>query len=171
MKRSLALVTTNILLFQVGWLVCILCGSQWALIYTVGALCVHFGWSRQRHEDLVAVVLCVAIGLVHDLILIRTGHILFAESALWPPLWLVCLWVLMGITLNHSLRWIYERPFWAAALGAVSGPLSYMAGVKLSSAQWSSPVTEVIPIIAFLWLLVLPLHRLLSVRIKPYVPH
>lgn len=171
MKRSLVLTATNVFLFQVGWLVCILCGSQWALLYTAGALCLHFCLSTQRLGDLVAVMLCLAIGLAHDLILIRTGQINFVESPLWPPLWLVCLWILMGITLNHSLRWVYERPYWAAALGAISGPLSYLAGVKLSSAQWSSPLTEVVPIIAFLWLLVLPLHRFLSVRIKSYVLH
>lgn len=170
MKRSLVLTAINVLLFQVGWFVCILCGSQWALLYTAGALCLHFTLSAQRLADLVAVILCVAIGLVHDLILIRTGQINFVESFLWPPLWLLCLWILMGITLNHSLRWVYERYYWAAVLGAVSGPLSYLAGVKLSSAQWSSPLMEVIPIMVFLWLLVLPLHRFLSLRIKSYVP-
>jgi hypothetical protein len=169
MTRALAFTLTNVLLFQVGWFVCILFASQWAVLYTLVAGCVHFYWSQTRVRDAIAVVLCLLIGVVHDSVLIHAGLIRFVESSLWPPLWLMCLWLLLGITLNHSLRWVYERPYWSAMLGAISGPLSYLAGVKLSSAEWSSPLTEVIPIIAFLWLLVLPLHRFLSVRITPYV--
>lgn len=171
MSRQALFLVLNILLFQVGWLVCILAGTDWALIYTFAALVVHFSVSSQRRADVVSVLLCVLIGLIHDLVLIHTQMIQFTESSDWPPLWLVCLWVLMGITLHHSLGWLYARPLWAALLGAVSGPLSYLAGVQLSPAQWSSPLTEVIPIMVALWLFVLPLHRFLSMRIKPYVSH
>lgn len=170
MNRSLVFTAANVFLFQIGWFVCILCGSSWALLYTLVVLTLHFYWSSARVSDLVAIALAALIGLVHDSILIKLGQIHFAESASWPPLWITCLWVLLGATLNHSMRWIYNRPRWAAAFGFVGGPLSYIAGVKLSTAQWASPLTEVIPIIALLWLLVLPLHRFLSLRIKPYVP-
>lgn len=169
MKRSSIFTAANVLLFQIGWFVCILCGSSWAFFYTLVALTLHFYWSSARVSDLVAIVLAALIGLVHDCVLIKFGQIHFAESTSWSPLWLICLWVLLGATLNHSMRWIYQRPRWAAAFGFIGGPLSYTAGVKLSAAQWASPLTEVIPIIAFLWLLVLPLHRFLSLRIKPYV--
>lgn len=170
MRRALAFTVANVLLFQVGWFICILCGSYWALSYTVAVLILHFYWSPMRVDDLLAVALSVLIGLAHDAILIRGGYIHFVESTSWSPIWLVCLWALLGVTLNHSLRWIYQRPFLSAAFGVIGGPLSYLAGVKLSTAQWSSPLIEVVPIIATLWLLVLPLHRFLSMRIKPYVP-
>nr|WP_324258922.1 DUF2878 domain-containing protein [Cellvibrio fontiphilus] len=162
---------SNFLLFQLGWFVCVLLGTQWAIVYTLVATCAHFYFSPSRQDDAIAVLLCIVIGLVHDLLLIHGGYILFAEANNWPPVWLSCLWVLMGLTLHHSLGWIYQRPLWAGLLGAVSGPLSYLAGVKLSSAQWSGSLMEVIPIMAVLWLIVLPLHRLLSLRIKPYVSH
>lgn len=169
MTRALAFTLTNVLLFQVGWFVCILFANKWAVLYTLVAGCAHFYCSQTRVRDSIAVALCLLIGVMHDSILIHAGLIRFVESSFWPPLWLMCLWLLLGITLNHSLRWVYERPYLSAMLGAISGPLSYLAGVKLSSAEWSSPLTEVVPIIAFLWLLVLPLHRFLSVRITPYV--
>ncbi len=162
---------SNLLMFQLGWFVCVLFGNPWALLYTLFAVLVHLSLSPRRAEDVIAICLCLAIGLMHDVFLMAAGLIAFTETAFWPPLWLTCLWVLLGITLNHSLRWIYQRPLWSGLLGAVSGPLSYLAGVKLSSAEWSSSLTEVIPIMAVLWLIVLPLHRLLSLRIKPYVSH
>jgi hypothetical protein len=170
MPNALVFTVANILLFQVGWFICILCGSYWALSYTVVVLLLHFYCSPVRVSDLLAIALSVLIGFAHDSILIRGGYIHFVESASWPPIWLVCLWALLGATLNHSLRWIYPRPLLSAGFGVIGGPLSYLAGVKLSSAQWSSPLVEVVPIIATLWLLVLPLHRFLSMRIKPYVP-
>lgn len=169
MNRALVFTVTNALLFQVGWLVCILCGSFWAGIFTLAAIIFHFVIVPQRREDAVAVVIAIALGLLHDLLLLHSGHIQFAESSYLPPLWLICLWVLLGITLNHSLVWIYSRPLWSALLGAIAAPLSYLAGVKLSSAEWSSPLVEVLPIIAILWLVVLPLHRFLSLRVLSYV--
>jgi hypothetical protein len=161
-NKALVFTIANALLFQAGWFVCILCGSFWAGTFTLAAIIFHFVISRQRRDDAVAVLIAIALGLVHDSLLLHGGHIRFVESAYLPPLWLVCLWALLGITLNHSLVWIYSRPLWSALLGAIAAPLSYLAGVSLSSAEWSSPLVEVLPIIAILWLVVLPLHRFLS---------
>lgn len=168
-NRALVFTIANALLFQVGWFVCILCGSLWAGIFTLAAITGHFIISRQRREDAIAVLFAIALGVLHDSLLLHSGQIQFSESAYLPPLWLVCLWALLGITLNHSLVWIYSRPLWSALLGAIAAPLSYLAGVGLSSAEWSSPLVEVLPIIAILWLIVLPLHRFLSLRVLSYV--
>lgn len=172
---ALVFTITNAVVFQLGWLICILWGNLAAVTFTLLALSLHFFKSSVRLADAIAVVVSIIIGLLHDSILIYGGHIVFAESASFPPLWLICLWALMGTTLNHSLQWIYSRPLWSSLLGAVSGSLSYLAGVALSAAEWSSPQLDIIPIIAavpliaFLWLLVLPLHRLFSLRILSYV--
>lgn len=168
-NKALVFTITNALLFQVGWFVCILCGSFWALVFTLLAVAFHFSVSRQRLDDLVAVVLAITLGVLHDSLLLHSGHIQFVESTHLPPLWLVSLWGLLGITLNHSLVWVYSRPLWSSLLGAIAAPLSYLGGVKLSSAEWSSPLLEVLPIIAILWLGVLPLHRFLSLRVVSYV--
>lgn len=185
MNRALAFTITNALLFQIGWLVCILWGDLAAICFTIPALAFHFIKSSVRFADMVAVVVAIALGFIHDSVLIHAGYIVFTESAILPPLWLFCLWALLGITLNHSLRWIYSRPLWSAVLGAACGPLSYWAGVSLSSADWSSPTLDIVPVgivplgivpimaaiplIAIMWSLVLPLHRLLSLRVLSYV--
>lgn len=169
LKKELVFIIANALIFQLGWFVCIVLGSVWALAFTLAVLAVHFVLCSRRTEDAIAVVLAVTLGLMHDLLLLHGGYIQFVESAQFPPLWLICLWALLGITLNHSLIWIYSRPRWSSLLGAIAAPLSYLAGVGLSSAQWSSPLHEVLPIIALLWLVILPLHRILSLRIFCYV--
>lgn len=169
MNRAWVFTLANVMIFQIGWFVCILGGSVWAAFFTAIVLVIHFLVSACRFDDCVAVVLAIALGLVHDFILIHAGQIQFMESAQLPPLWLGCLWALLGITLNHSLKWIYSRPLWSSLLGAIFAPLSYLAGVRLSSAEWSSPLVEVLPIIAALWLVILPSHRFLSLRISSYV--
>lgn len=171
MKRALVFTLINALIFQIGWFVCILGGSGWAAVFTATVLAVHFLVSVQRFNDVVAIVLAILFGLGHDLVLIHTEQILFMESAQLPPLWLMCVWALLGITLNHSLQWVYNRPVWSSLLGAIFAPLSYLAGVTWSSAEWSSPLVEVLPIIAALWLVILPLHRFLSLRISSYAQH
>lgn len=168
-NKGLVFTIANAVLFQIGWFVCILCGSLWAGIFTLAAITFHFVISSRRLDDAIAVFIAIALGLFHDSLLLHTGHIQFVESVYLPPLWLVCLWALLGITLNHSLVWIYSRPLWSGLLGAIAAPLSYLAGVSLSSAEWSSPLLEVLPIIAILWLAILPLHRFLSLRVLSYV--
>lgn len=168
-KKSQIFTLTNVVLFQVGWFACILGGNVWAVSFTFAALVYHFTVSEQRLNDVVAVLIALALGLLHELLLLHGGYIRFVESSVLPPGWLLCLWILLGITLNHSLTWIYSRPLWSGLLGAIAAPFSYLAGVKLSSAEWSSTLVEVLPIIALLWLGLLPLHRFLSLRVLSYV--
>jgi hypothetical protein len=168
-NKPLLFIVLNALIFQIGWLVCILMGTRWALVFTFCAFAFHFYATPLRLADAIAVVIAVLIGLVHDAILLYWEHISFAETRYIAPLWIICLWGLLGTNLNHSLHWIYQRPWIAAGLGAICGPITYLAGVRLSTAEWSSPLTEVLPLISVLWLFVLPLHRFLSLRILAYV--
>ncbi len=168
MQRALVFILANAALFQIGWFVCVLKGNYWAGVFTGALLVLHFYFSPIRKRDAISVFVAVPLGVAHDYSLMQLGLVEFAESSFFPPLWLNCLWVLFAITLNHSLLWLYKRRLFSSAMGCIAGPLTYLAGVQLSSAQWSSPLVEVIPIIAGLWLFILPLHRLLCLRIEAY---
>jgi len=152
----------NAVLFQLGWFVCVLFGNFWAALFTGLTLLGHFAYSNRRREDLIALLLAICIGLLHDSILLGLGQIEFKDSVFISPLWVICVWALLGINLTHSLRWVYERPLIGGALGALCGPISYMAGAELSSAEWGRPLPEVIPVMVTMWLFVLPVHRLAS---------
>ena len=74
---------------------------------------------------------CAAIGYVGDSALWGLGWLSFPENAQigWPvPAWMCLLWVNLATTLDGSLAWVGERPFVAAVLGALGGPLSYLSG-------------------------------------------
>ena len=63
---------------------------------------------------------------------------------------MVSLWIAFATTLNHSLRWLVNRPVAAALCGAIGGPLAYLAGAKLGALTIGAPLPA-IALIAVLW--------------------
>ena len=73
-----------------------------------------------------------AVGLLLEAIVISLGVIDFAGG--YFPLWLVMLWLGFSSMAPVALDWLAPKPVIAVLLGAVSGPLSYVAGIKLNAA-------------------------------------
>ena len=162
-KRSaLYLWIVNALAFQIGWLVCVLGGNFWALIYTLPVLILHFRFFPGGRADVMPIGLALLLGWLHDTGLTWAGVLVFDSGSVFPPPWLWCLWLLMGATLKHSLSIIYDHPARAALVGAIAGPLAYAGGVALSDADWGMPLVNSLAILVILWLFVLPLHRYLT---------
>ncbi|MDO6571792.1 DUF2878 domain-containing protein [Gilvimarinus sp. 2_MG-2023] len=147
----------NFLMFQVGWAIAVMLGSRAAIAYVIFAGTLHFYYSTTRRFDYCAVLPLFAIGYLHDVALLLTGVLVIGDSIIPPP-WLSAIWVLLGLTLNHSLHFIYRNKILASLLGAVGGAVAYSAGVKLSGAQWGILDGWGSLIIAFAWLFILPLH-------------
>lgn len=158
----------NLVVFQLGWFAAILGGNLIATLFILPALCWHFFYSTCRKDDAISVLICVLLGIGHDSLLLNFNFLVIPGYSVFPPFWLVLLWALLGITLNHSLHWIYERPLIAAVSGAIAAPLSYLAGVKLSDAEWAGSLPQIVFIIAIIWIFLLPLHRVLFLRLKHY---
>lgn len=159
------LLLLNALIFQLGWFVCVLGGSIWALLFTLPVVALHLLKFPAGHKDGVALAVALALGLLHDNLLALIGVFVFAGETQVSPPWLWCLWLLMALTFNHSLQWIYSRPWIAAVGGAIFGPLAYSAGVALSDIEWGlSPAQSVVSLV-IVWLFVLPLHRYLTLVI------
>lgn len=73
------------------------------------------------------------------------------------PLWITAMWVHLGMQLRGPLASLVGRPWLAATLGAVGGPLAYWAGVRLGAAQFHPrPVLSVV-VIGAVWAIALPL--------------
>lgn len=154
------LIIANAAMFQLGWLICVMGPLALAVGYTLLAVAIHFlNWGGHR-RDIIAVGLALGIGFIHDTALLVSGVLEY--SSVIQPLWLMCLWALLGLTLNHSLQAIYNRPWLGAILGAISAPLSYIAGVAVSDVSWGLAQVTGASIIAAIWLVVLPLHWVLS---------
>lgn len=132
----------NVLLFQAGWFACVLGaarGEAWiAALAAAAVLAWHAANARSPGREVALAALATGVGIVFESAMARLGIIEASSGILVPGLaayWLVCMWALFATTFNVSLRWLHGRPLLAAALGAVGGPLAYLAGARLGALQ------------------------------------
>ena len=155
----------NFVLFQVAWFAGILGASNQMshLGVAIILLClgIHF-WrlpkQEMKHEALL-VARCLALGFVIDSGLIQTQLMTYASAG--PiggisPLWMCLLWAALAITLNHSLAWLKKSYWLAAILGGITGPLSYLAGIKLGAGSMPNQ-SITLTVLALIWAIVMPL--------------
>jgi hypothetical protein len=145
--------------FQAVWLSCALGaaeGRNWpgivaASLFLGGIVATSPGWRS-------AMRLAAAGGLSGTLIetsLIAAGLVRY--SAPWPvdalaPAWIVALWIAFGATVPSILGILgSQRLAMAAALGAVSGPLAYLAGERLGALHIARPAAVGLLVLAFVW--------------------
>lgn len=141
-----AALIVNLAGFQIGWLACVLGAAQglpWlGPLVALPVLARHLRAAARPAAELALLALAGLAGLVLDSALVLAGRLRFAEGVLLPglaPYWMVVLWMLFATTFNLGLRWLRARPALAAALGAVGGPLAYLAGARLGAAQALEP--------------------------------
>ena len=101
------------------------------------------------------------MGTLVDSIFINLNWLEYAGSwILLPqlaPMWIIFMWAGFASTLNHSLRWLENKYWISAILGAVFGPLSYLAGEKLGAIQFSASQATVLLGLTFAWAIAVPM--------------
>tara|TARA_B110000014_G_C19824517_1_gene427729 strand:- start:104 stop:625 length:522 start_codon:yes stop_codon:yes gene_type:complete len=150
-------IVLNVVIFQLGWAVCILGGNTLAVIYTFFAVILHAAIVLKNLREALVIVVFTIVGSCWDTLLMHVGVISFSTDSLFIPPWLVCLWLLFACTLNHSLAWLKNKLLLSALLGAVVAPLSYLAGIKLGAAYFVMPVFASLAIIAIAWTFFIPI--------------
>lgn len=67
------------------------------------------------------------------------------------------MWLLFSTSLSGTLKWLQGRYLVAALLGAVFGPLSYVAGGRLGAIESNQDFLLTVLVLAVVWGLVVPL--------------
>lgn len=145
-------------LFQLGWFACVL-GAQrpWLLLVAVACLLVHLLWLAPTRDELRLVLLTALLGWLLDSTLLSLGLFDFGGGTGVAPLWLALLWALFATTLRHCLAWT-ARPGWRASLlGAIGGPLSYLAGAELAGVGLPWGLLPSLLVLVGVWAVVMPL--------------
>lgn len=140
MKIILALF--NFLAFEAAWLAAVKGGAsgwQWiGSLPAAGVVAIHLFINRAQMRTESLLILCVTVfGVLLETGFMGAGLIRYAGTApgdVLPPIWIAALWFGFGTLPNASLAWLRGRWYLQALLGAVSGPLTYWAGVKLGAA-------------------------------------
>jgi Protein of unknown function (DUF2878) len=147
----------NAVCFQAGWLACVAGGNRGALLACLLILPLHARFvSRCPREWRVALALA-GLGLGMDLAWQAAGLLRFEGALLHgvPP-WLALLWLLFALSLFHSLAWLRRSAWLAAAAGAIAGPFTYIAGLRLGAAGSPFPEWQLALVMAPAWALLLP---------------
>ncbi len=153
----------NFVLFQLGWFACILGAAHGyvtaAVLFCAAIAALHVWQSHERVQESVLLLKIGVLGIVADTLLLQTGSLVFESKGLLPslsPIWMWSLWIILGCTLNVSMSWLKGRYVLASVLGAIAGPLSYLAGVKLGAAQWGDE-TQALVLLGIIWAIAMPL--------------
>ena len=130
------------------------------LAMTLYMLVDHLSLTKKGQAETRLILSAMLLGTVADTLFIFTGLLNYAGGyALAPvlaPLWITAMWGGFAATLNHSLSWIKPKPFLAFLLGAIFGPLSYMAGAKFGAITFNQDMTLSVMILGLFWGLAIP---------------
>tara|TARA_B100002052_G_scaffold131750_2_gene121024 strand:+ start:8081 stop:8620 length:540 start_codon:yes stop_codon:yes gene_type:complete len=92
---------------------------------------------------------------LHSYLLKYNGYIY--PNSLFPPLWILCMWLGFAGTLNYSMFWMKDRWVVMFLSGAIFGPMSYLAGLKLGVLNFNFSNLLTIIIIGITWGLAIPI--------------
>ena len=163
-------VVANVLVMQVGWFACVLGAAQgypsFGALLALPIVGWHLGRAARALPELKLIACAVGLGALLDAAMLASGALVYPNGQ-WAPLltpfWMAALWAEFATSLNVSLRWLKGRPLLAAILGAVAGPLSLMAGMRLGAAHFNDP-TLALGLFAVGWAIAMPLLLRLSRR-------
>ena len=157
----------NILGYQAVWILAVYgagAGRVWPALVAAALFALwQLAVSAERGRDLRLAGLALALGMLIDGALARSGLLGYASAtpALPPggaPLWILALWLSFALTLNHSLRWLRGRLVPAVLAGAAGGPLAYLAAARCSGAvRFASPAWQPLAALALGWAVALAL--------------
>ncbi|HET8731337.1 MAG TPA: DUF2878 domain-containing protein [Moraxellaceae bacterium] len=149
-----------IVLCQAGWFACVLGGAhergEAGILVALIAVAFHLARARDAQREARFIVAAVAIGWTWESLIAHAGLLLYPHSTGFAPAWMAALWALFAIQFNVLFRWLRARPAWAAALGAIAGPLSFRAGSALGAVRFPDTAHAMIALAAG-WTILMPL--------------
>ena len=160
----------NFAFSQVGWFAAVLGAAHGMPLPGTAVVLAVIGWhlavSARPATEVRLIVLVALVGFAAESVNTLLGYVAYPSGQPFPglaPYWIVALWALLSIALNVTLRWLRHRPWLAAGLGAVLGPVSFSSGVRLGGAEFVHPTAALITL-ACVWAVTLPAIVRLSIH-------
>jgi hypothetical protein len=161
----------NFIGFQIGWFACVVGAAQGYPLVAVAVASIivilHLLRDNNLYSELCLIISAVFIGIIWESLLLASGWLAYASSgsANIAPIWLVAMWALFATTINHSMAWLKNRYFLALLLGAVFGPLAFIAGENLGAVVFLDR-TMALTLLAVGWAVLMPLLLWLAQQFK-----
>ncbi len=174
----MALKVINFVAFQLGWLACVLgagAGRPWlGPIVAILVVGLHLALHRAHwYRELLLIACAAVLGYVLDSALVVGGVLVFPDRAVLggpSALWMVALWCQFATTLNVSMSWLRGRYVLGALLGAVAGPIAYLAGARLGAVEVGRPMLIALPAIAAVWAAAMPVLQRIALGSDHVLP-
>jgi len=154
----------NLLFFKAVWLTSLVgagSGRPWlGAVLMAAFLAWHFSTTETRQADAGLMALAATAGFAIDTSFIHTRIFAYSEPVPFDgiaPFWILVMWMNFALTLNLSLRWLHGRRLAAMLLGAVGGPLAYLAGIKLGAAELTADPLLAAVSVGVAWAVAVPL--------------
>lgn len=152
----------NVVAFKIGWLASVIGAANGLPLLgpaaVILAVTIHLRLVNNPSRELLLIALTGVIGASWDSVMVTAGWVTYPAGTLISgvaPYWIVAMWMLFATTLNIAFRWLQSKPLFAAALGAVFGPLSYYAGEKTGAIVINDPTATMVAL-AVAWAVLLP---------------
>jgi hypothetical protein len=162
----------NFIGFQVGWFACVLGAANdkelLGMIIALGIVVYHVVSQADLINELKLVLVAVVIGLLWETWVLNLNILHYPshlEVSFWPPMWLIMMWALFATTINLSMGWLKGRWILAVLMGAVFGPLAFVAGEKLGAVMFLDSTLSIITL-SVGWGLLMPLLLWIAERIN-----
>lgn len=164
-QHGLARNTINFILFQLGWLICVIFPGLTAAAIALGIVTIHLLLISQRPASEVRFILLgTVLGSLLDGIWFKLGILLEPGlEPVWTPVWLVCIWALFMTTLAHSLSWMGNTRWLPFVLAPIAGPFAYWSATRLGDITFPDPRLSLIAL-GLGWLILFPFLLTLKQR-------
>lgn len=162
-RHSLTRNALNFLLFQTGWLVCVMFPGLLAATTALVIVGLHLMLvSQQPASEFRFILVGTVLGSLLDGLWFRVG-ILFEPGiqTVWTPVWLVGIWAMFMTTLAHSLAWMGKTRWLPFLLAPIAGPFAYWSATQLGSITFPDTLPSLIAL-GVGWLVLFP--SLLSIK-------
>jgi len=164
----------NYTLYQIGWFACVLGGAShrpWTgCLIALTLLGVHLTRSLERSIEVRLMALATAVGAIVEMVQIATDTYRFTSGTVidaLPPAWLLTMWAQFATTFRHSLGTVISRPPQAALLGAIGGPIAFLAGERLGAVTLLEPLMHGLLRLSISWALALVVFSAVVRRVAP----
>ena len=148
--------------FKICWILCAF-STKWQQPYlgpivTFFFILIHLIIVKFNVRDIKIISLAILIGLIIDSLFFQLNLIDYQGGILAnfkiAPLWILSMWGGFVVTLLYTLNSIKNHYIISGLIGAIGGPLSYNAGVKIGSIIINGSLAYII--LAIIWGLIVP---------------
>ncbi|MEX2475591.1 DUF2878 domain-containing protein [Marinobacter sp.] len=148
----------NFVLFQAGWLACVLYPGLIGAGVVALFLVLHFALvSQNRWMEAQFIGFGTVVGGVLDGLWFHTGVLDDGTGqVLLTPIWLIAIWAIFMTTLSHSLQWVGRKPWLPWLLAPMAGPFAYWSASQLGAVELPVLIPSLVAL-ALGWLVVFPL--------------